>query len=96
MSSVNGYPFQGASRLSNSDIVFDDVMFWGAVLFSTCSWLNISFLGPDDLRAFKSLVSLFKSKQKSTNHVSTSNHSRAKNQVNKILCNIFSPFTGSK
>jgi hypothetical protein len=38
--------------------------------------------------------SLFESKQMSTNHVSTSNHSRAKNQVNKILYNVFSPFRG--
>jgi hypothetical protein len=33
VSSVNGYSFQGASRLSNSDIVFDDATLWGAVLF---------------------------------------------------------------
>jgi hypothetical protein len=30
--------------------------------------------------------SLFKSQQLPTNHVSRSNHSRAKNQLNRILC----------
>jgi hypothetical protein len=36
--------------------------------------------------------SLFKSQQMFTNHVSRSDHSRAKNQVKKILGVVFSPF----